>query len=103
MRNSFVHETDCIVRLALEARQNDGKLLKFFDQDMRKGEALPVAEALKITRFGRISYDDWENIYHDFLWAEICRTEHLGYEETPYIEYPHTAEGFINPFIFEQS
>lgn len=111
LRNSLVHETECIVRLALEATQNDGKLLKFvlkaqdifFDQDMRKGEALPVAEVLKITRFGRISYDDWENIYHDFVWDEICRTEHLGYEETPYTEYPDTTEGFMNPFIFEQS
>lgn len=52
LRNTYVHETDCLVRLAFESKQDDRKLGQFvlnaqdffFDQDMRKGEALPIAE-----------------------------------------------------------
>lgn len=68
---------------------------------MRKGEVLFVVEVLKIMRFGCILYDDWENIYYDFVWGEICRIEYFGYEEILYIEYLDMMEGFINLFIFE--
>lgn len=111
LRNTYVHETDCLVRLALESKQDDRKLRQFvlnaqdffFDQDMRKGEALPIAEVLQVTRFGRILYDDWENTYHEHLWREMQRTNYFEIDETPYTEYPDTTEGFINPFILEQS
>lgn len=111
LRNTYVHETDCLVRLALESKQDDRKLRQFvlnaqdffFDQDMRKGEALPIAEVLQVTRFGRILYDDWENTYHEHLWREMQRTNYFQIDETPYTEYPDTTEGFINPFILEQS
>lgn len=75
----------------------------FFDQDMRKGEALPIAEVLQVTRFGRILYDDRENTYHEHLWREMQRTNYFEIDETPYTEYQDTTEGFINPFILEQS
>lgn len=109
LRNTYVHETDCLVRLALESKQDDRKLRQFvlnaqdffFDQDMRKGEALPIAEVLQVTRFGRILYDDWENTYHEHLWREMQRTNYFEIDETPYTEYPDTTEGFINPFILE--
>lgn len=111
LRNTYVHETDCLVRLALESKQDDRKLRQFvlnaqdffFDQDTRKGEALPIAEVLQVTRFGRILYDDWENTYHEHLWREMHRTNYFEIDETPYTEYPDTTEGFINPFILEQS
>lgn len=111
LRNTYVHETDCLVRLALESKQDDRKLRQFvlnaqdffFDQDMRKGEALPIAEVLQVTRFGRILYDDWENTYHEHLWREMQRTNYFEIDETRYTEYPDTTEGFINPFILEQS
>lgn len=81
LRNTYVHETDCLVRLALESKQDDRKLRQFvlnaqdffFDQDMRKGEALPIAEVLQVTRFGRILYDDWENTYHEHSKNQLFR------------------------------
>lgn len=95
----------------MESKQDDRKLRQFvlnaqdffFDQDTRKGEALPIAEVLQVTRFGRILYDDWENTYHEHLWREMHRTNYFEIDETPYTEYPDTTEGFINPFILEQS
>lgn len=105
LRNTCVQETDCLVRLALESKQDDRKLRRFvlkaqdffFDQDMRKGEAPSADEVLHITRFGLISEDDWTSTYHDHLWYEWNRAMHFDLDEKPNTEYPDTTEGFINP------
>lgn len=44
-----------------------------------------------------------KNTCHDHLWRDLQRTNYFEIDETPYTEYPDTTEGFINPFILEQS
>jgi hypothetical protein len=103
LRLEFVHQKDCVVRLALKVKQDDKKFMLmaqgiFFDREMRKGEALSIEEVLEIARFDGIHLDVWSCLKNKFLRRIHMETSGFEKDETPYTEEPNTTEGFIIPF-----